>query len=64
VYIFTTILEKVGGDIVRTESCVHAKLETILANIIRAEGGRFSHIGMWRDVIKIFLHMLFMFNIM
>jgi hypothetical protein len=63
VYIFTTILEKVGGDIVRTESCVHAKLETILANIIRAEGGRFSHIGMWRDVIKILMYMMFVFDI-
>jgi hypothetical protein len=63
VYRFTTILKKIGRNIVRTESCVHSKLEAVLANIIKTEGGGFSHIGMWRDVIKILMYMMFVFDI-
>jgi hypothetical protein len=64
VYSFTTILEKVGGDVVGTKSRIHTKLEAELANIISTERGRFSHIRMWSDVSKVFLHVMFMFNIM
>ena len=63
-YFISTILEKVGGHVVRTQSSVEPEFETGLTNIISTERGIFSHIGMWRDIIEIFLHMLLMFSIM
>ena len=42
---------------------VLTKLETVLTNIVKTERGRFSHIGMWRDVGEILLHVMFMFDI-